>query len=206
MVGGRPVQLIFAKRKCLGVSRKSGTRNYGKEGDESEKTSEEEEEDYEALTARNGILKKQRNKKSERSSPRFDVGRVVVVKNLPVDAKEKRLRKKCEKFGTVETIVFPVNPDPQTAHVAFSCHKAARLAVKQLNETKYKKKVDSFMSVTLLSLEGKKTSSKTLKKSRLIVRNLSFKCSEEDVKEAFKKFGTVLNVEIPLKTDGRMFG
>ncbi|XP_042352256.1 RNA-binding protein 28 [Plectropomus leopardus] len=47
---------------------------------------------------------------------------------------------------------------------------------------------------------------KTLLKARLIIRNLSFKCSEDDLKQVFSKFGTVLESKIPLKPDGKMRG
>ncbi|XP_074534718.1 RNA-binding protein 28 [Halichoeres trimaculatus] len=47
---------------------------------------------------------------------------------------------------------------------------------------------------------------KTNLKPRLIVRNLSFKCSEDDLKQVFAKFGTVLESKIPLKPDGKMRG
>ncbi|MCI4379043.1 hypothetical protein PGIGA_G00223350 [Pangasianodon gigas] len=43
-------------------------------------------------------------------------------------------------------------------------------------------------------------------KARLIIRNLSFKCSEADLKEVFSKYGTVLEVKIPLKPDGKKRG
>ncbi|NXN09121.1 RBM28 protein, partial [Indicator maculatus] len=44
------------------------------------------------------------------------------------------------------------------------------------------------------------------KKARLIIRNLSFKCSEEDLKKVFSPFGTVLEVNIPKKADGKLKG
>nr|XP_057932024.1 RNA-binding protein 28 [Doryrhamphus excisus] len=43
-------------------------------------------------------------------------------------------------------------------------------------------------------------------KARLIIRNLSFKCSEDDLKQVFAKFGSVLAAKIPLKPDGKMRG
>ncbi|KAM9480880.1 RNA-binding protein 28 [Clarias gariepinus] len=43
-------------------------------------------------------------------------------------------------------------------------------------------------------------------KARLIVRNLSFKCSEAELKEVFSKHGTVLEVKIPVKPDGKKRG
>ncbi|KAM6100815.1 LOW QUALITY PROTEIN: RNA-binding protein 28-like [Pterocles gutturalis] len=45
----------------------------------------------------------------------------------------------------------------------------------------------------------KPRSPKPPRKARLIVRNLSFKCSEDDLKSLFSPFGTVLEVNIPKK-------
>ncbi|KAL6045912.1 hypothetical protein STEG23_018410, partial [Scotinomys teguina] len=44
------------------------------------------------------------------------------------------------------------------------------------------------------------------KKARLIIRNLSFQCSEDDLKTVFTPYGTVLEVNIPRKPDGKMRG
>ncbi|KAM4671066.1 RNA-binding protein 28 [Amazona ochrocephala] len=44
------------------------------------------------------------------------------------------------------------------------------------------------------------------RKARLIVRNLSFKCSEEELRDLFSPYGTVLEVNIPKKEDGKMRG
>ncbi|XP_061891218.1 RNA-binding protein 28 [Entelurus aequoreus] len=43
-------------------------------------------------------------------------------------------------------------------------------------------------------------------KARLIIRNLSFKCSEDHLKQVFAAFGSVLEAKIPLKPDGMMRG
>lgn len=218
VVGGRPVQVTFANKKNLwkstghgevgtrppgrGLEGEVGTRlpGHGQEGEESG-------DDYEALTARNELVgKKQCRAKSKRGSAKFDVGKVAVVGGIPAQASGKRLCKKCERFGVVEDMVFPVDSEPQTAHVTFSTHKAARLAVKGLNGAKYKKSCDSVMESKLLSQQNKAISSKTLKKSRLIIRNLSFKSSEQDIQMLFAKFGPVLRVDIPKKKNGYMFG
>lgn len=193
------MQIAFARRKNA-AGKPTAT---AVEEDENE-----EEEDYEALTARNGVVKRQHKAKSERGVARFDVGRVVVLRNLPEGAKEKRLRKKCEKFGDVESIVVLVTSDPNghVAHVTFSTHKSARRAVTGLDSTKYKKSSEEAIKACLLSLENKTQSSKSLKKSRLIVRNLSFRCGEEDVREIFQEYGAVLRVDIPKKQNGQMLG
>lgn len=47
---------------------------------------------------------------------------------------------------------------------------------------------------------------KTKLKARLIIRNLSFKCEEADLKQIFSEFGTVNEAKIPLKPDGKKRG
>ncbi|NXY83920.1 RBM28 protein, partial [Alcedo cyanopectus] len=44
------------------------------------------------------------------------------------------------------------------------------------------------------------------RRARLIVRNLSFKCTEDDLRSLFSPFGTVLEVTIPQNADGRPRG
>ncbi|KAI8791659.1 RNA-binding protein 28 [Biomphalaria glabrata] len=44
------------------------------------------------------------------------------------------------------------------------------------------------------------------KRARLIIRNLSFKCSLEDLKKECEKYGTVLDVHIPKKSTGIKLG
>ncbi|MBN3322891.1 RBM28 protein, partial [Atractosteus spatula] len=51
-----------------------------------------------------------------------------------------------------------------------------------------------------------KSTKKSKKKARLIIRNLSFKCTEDDLKQFFSKYGAVLEVNIPRKADGKMRG
>lgn len=51
--------------------------------------------------------------------------------------------------------------------------------------------------------EDKRLVSK-LKRFRLIVRNLSFKTTELSLKKSFSRFGTVSDVSIPKKPDGKM--
>uniref|UniRef100_A0A8C2WZF6 RNA-binding protein 28 n=1 Tax=Cyclopterus lumpus TaxID=8103 RepID=A0A8C2WZF6_CYCLU len=54
--------------------------------------------------------------------------------------------------------------------------------------------------------EQNKSVKKINLKPRLIIRNLSFKCSEDDLKQILSKFGTVLEAKIPLMPDGKMRG
>ncbi|XP_054160642.1 RNA-binding protein 28-like [Oppia nitens] len=56
-----------------------------------------------------------------------------------------------------------------------------------------------------LDKKKKKAFLKT-KKSRIIVRNLSFKANEDILRKEFKKFGEILEIQIPKKSDGKMLG
>ncbi len=112
--------------------------------------------------------------------------------------------KKCKEIGEVEEVSYPVpGRDVPTAFVTFQTHKEARKAISNLNGASYR---GSTIEAVLLSRENKSVSSRTLRKSRLIVRNLSFKCTEEDIKQAFSSFGAIVEVHLPRKADGALMG
>lgn len=45
-----------------------------------------------------------------------------------------------------------------------------------------------------------------LQKAKLIVRNLAFKATEEDLRKKFSKFGNVLSITIPKKDENKVRG
>lgn len=219
VLGGRPLQIVFARQRETRVEKKkdlkeeSDERNSDGDGerdseDGGEMEESDSEEDYETLTSKEGKERgRQKNKrKTNRGDAKFDVGRVVVISNLSEQADVKQLRKECEQSGNVESLEFPV-PEREipSAYVTYSTHKEARLAVIQLNGV-FLSSTEAKVSAQLLSKEGKRVSKKSLKKSRLIVRNLSFKCSESDVRKVFEKYGPVVEVHIPRKPNGHMLG
>ena len=221
MIGGRPVQIVFAKQRE--PRKKGGKVKVDKEGDgckESDAIHREEEEeeeegvkreassdsedDYETLSAKAGGRPRKHKQKAERGHAKFDIGRVVVVGHLPADTAVGRLREECETIGKVENLEFPVSDrEIPSAFISFSTHKEARLAVVHFNGQTFD---GVLLSAQLLSREGKRPSNKSLKKSRLIIRNLSFKCSEADVRRVFEKHGHVVEVHIPRKPNGHMLG
>lgn len=231
VIGGRPVQVTYANKKAPRKLKpvhpdkggeegeeNSGAVDGGKEdekvvegpasSDEEESEEEEEEEDdYETITARRAAYAsegKAHKAKQQRAPPKYEVGKVVVLTGLPAGLSEKRLRKQAEKGGEVVGMVYPVpEKEVPTAHVTYKTHKAARATVALLNGLTLK---GSMVSAVLLSKELKPVSNKTLKKSRIIIRNLSFACTEEDLKVAFAPFGEVVDVHIPRKENGHMLG
>lgn len=114
--------------------------------------------------------------------------------------------KACRGFGYV---TFSMLEDVQRALkeiTTFEGHKInVTVAKKKLrNKSKEKGKTENSGSPKK-ELKPKKAKVAD-KKARLIIRNLSFKCSEDDLKTVFSQFGTILEVNIPRKPDGKMRG
>ena len=82
--------------------------------------------------------------------------------------------------------------------IRYQSYKSTIRAVQKVSGRKVKK--SNVLTAVLLSKEGKHPSKKSLQKCRLIVRNLSFKCSKEELKKVFEKYGRVHEVKIPTKT------
>ena len=128
-------------------------------------------------------------------------GRTVVLTGFSSTFKIKQLKKACKKNGDIEQFVYPVETETQpTAHVVYKSHKEARKAVNNLNKKTVKGEV---LNAGLRSKMEKNLSQKSLKKSRLIVRNLPFKCSVDLLKKNFSKFGEISEIVLPTKMVGK---
>lgn len=139
--------------------------------------------------------------KSQRREPKNDMGRTIKLTKLAEGLNQNHIRKKFRKIGPVEKVTFPAEgQDTSTAFVVYQTHKDAREAVRKLSGKIFK---GNTIGVSLLSKEGKTPSQRSLKKSKLIVRNLSFKCNEEDLRKFFTQFGQISDVHIPTKMDGK---
>ncbi|XP_042637710.1 RNA-binding protein 28 [Orycteropus afer afer] len=114
--------------------------------------------------------------------------------------------KACRGFGYV---TFSMLEDVQRALKEITTFQGCKINVtvakrKLKNKSKERGKDGEFLSPEK-ALKPKKAKTAD-KKARLIIRNLSFKCSEDDMKKAFAQFGAVLEVNIPRKPDGKMRG
>ncbi|XP_078091861.1 RNA-binding protein 28 [Mustelus asterias] len=145
----------------------------------------------------------------------------VFVRNLPATAVSERLEDIYSEVGPVKHCFVVKEKGSQTCrgfgYVTFSLPEDAQKALKEVKFYDGQKLAASLAKKKLL---GKKeapkeapkvkvkqqTMKKSQRKARLIVRNLSFKCSEDDLKTIFSRFGTVLEVQIPTKEDGKMRG
>ncbi|KAL8222609.1 UNVERIFIED_CONTAM: RNA-binding protein 28, partial [Gekko kuhli] len=110
----------------------------------------------------------------------------------------------CRGFGFV---TFSLAEDAQRAIreiTTFAGRKISAILAKPKARQKEKKKGGA--AETPQKEQTPKKPRGVSKKARLIIRNLSFKCTEEDLKAAFAPFGTVLEASLPRKPDGKMRG
>ena len=110
----------------------------------------------------------------------------------------------------MEELSYPVETEEEgaeqaTAHVMYKDYKDARKAEKGLKGLTLDGAVNPLEAV-LMSKEGKTISKRTLVKSRLIVRNLSFQCHARDIEKVFSRHGEVQEVHVPRKPNGHMLG
>nr|XP_032816091.1 RNA-binding protein 28 isoform X1 [Petromyzon marinus] len=122
------------------------------------------------------------------------------LSGLPPALEPEMLESLCrQRAGVLDVARVPDHPTK--VHVSFSTVREATTAMTfwQQNLIQGKR-----VSVVLLYRPG--IMKKSRLRARLIVRNLSFKCSQGDLKRAFSPFGIVLEVNIPKKPDGKMKG
>lgn len=122
----------------------------------------------------------------------------VVVFNLAKGITEKDIRKKFRKIGEVEKIML-LN---SKASISFKDKESAKNAIKKLNNHIYKQNVISVVSSLLSQKALKKMSSPV----RVIVRNISFKVTEELLHSEFSSIGNVTDLSIPKNDDGKIKG
>ncbi|XP_042551946.1 RNA-binding protein 28 isoform X3 [Dipodomys spectabilis] len=153
-------------------------------------------------------------------------GLTLFVGRLPPSARSEQLEELFSQVGPVKQCFVVTEKGSKTCrgfgYVTFSMLEDVQRALKEIttfegckinvtvakkklrNKPKEKRKNENSESP---KKEPKPTKAKIAdKKARLIIRNLSFKCSEDDLKTVFAQFGAVLEVNIPRKPDGKMRG
>ncbi|KAG6896912.1 hypothetical protein C0992_005315 [Termitomyces sp. T32_za158] len=141
--------------------------------------------------------------------------RTIVISGLPPSIDSKVLWKKVRKYNGAEK-VESMSEDSATANILFTSPAAASEAVSKLHAHVFK---GCLLSVTLkkrLETLSKSAIRKSLKddpgvlkgpapipSSRLIVRNLPFNATEQDLRAVFLPYGPIYSIHIPKKQDVR---
>ncbi|XP_039099617.1 RNA-binding protein 28 [Hyaena hyaena] len=153
-------------------------------------------------------------------------GLTLFVGRLPPSARSEQLEELFSQVGPVKQCFVVTEKGSKACrgfgYVTFSMLEDVQKALKEIttfegckiNVTVAKKKLRK-KSKEKGENENSESPKKELKpkkpkvadkKARLIIRNLSFKCSEDDLKTVFAQYGAVLEVNIPRKPDGKMRG
>ncbi|KAJ7184156.1 hypothetical protein C8R46DRAFT_451512 [Mycena filopes] len=137
--------------------------------------------------------------------------RTIIVSGLPSPVDSNVLWKKFRKYPGAEKVNWPIKDedgedDSGTAHVLFNSPVDAQTAVGKLHAHVFK---GSLLSVTLkkrldvlakpVAKAGKtaKTAATPSHASRLIVRNIPFNATEQDLRAVFLPYGPVYSIHIP---------
>ncbi|XP_071357082.1 RNA-binding protein 28 isoform X2 [Trachinotus anak] len=150
----------------------------------------------------------------------------IFVRSLPATASNQRLEEIFSEIGPIKQCFVVREKGTETCrgfgYVTYSMEEDAQRALKEVKDYDGQR---LFLSVAKKKIRDKKKTApeeptaapkenehksqgfrKNPQRAKLIIRNLSFKCSEVDLKEVFAKFGTVVEAKIPLKPDGKMRG
>ncbi|KAI0659162.1 hypothetical protein C8Q70DRAFT_933900 [Cubamyces menziesii] len=146
--------------------------------------------------------------------------RTVVVSGLPQGIDSKALWKKVRKLPGAEKVEWPIKAesgeeDRSSAHALFETPAAANEAVNKLHAHVFKgsllsatlkKRLDGLAKAAKKAKPSAKSSQPKLgpapnRNSRLIVRNLPFDITEQDLRAIFLPYGPIYSVHIPLATE-----
>ena len=145
----------------------------------------------------------------EKPGPNKGLGiqaRSLVMSGLPVLAPNSpsegvgrncgMMRRVVDQFISGLESIEPLPQPDNTLLLTFSSKHLARKALALLRNLSWG---GGELEVSLASLALLDASAKHQKKSKLLVRNLSFKCSLDELRKSFEKYGKVIDVHIPQK-------
>ncbi|OWF46848.1 RNA-binding protein 28-like [Mizuhopecten yessoensis] len=203
---GRKIMITFAERKKenrmrMGTDRKvPPVKKEVKEEAEEEKSSDDEESDREE--------KDKEGKPSEvdKQQMKYLWSKTLLVSGWKDGTSLEDVQKYITKNNVknIGKLEFPMrNCEQATAMMRFKSIRDTNAGQRKLESKPGK---GNMLTVRCQKDSFNVVSQRALKQCRLIVRNLSFKCTEDKLHEYFAKFGEVTEVKIPLKPDGKMLG
>ncbi|EEB94499.1 hypothetical protein MPER_06676, partial [Moniliophthora perniciosa FA553] len=131
--------------------------------------------------------------------------RTIVVSGLPSSANSKALWKKFRKYQGVEKVEWPVGEHGDITHVIFDTPAHANDAVTKLHAHVFKgsllsaalkKRLDSLQKSSASQKHGEQDKTAPSHASRLIVRNIPFNTTEQDLRAAFLPYGPIYSIHI----------
>ncbi|RXK42197.1 hypothetical protein M231_00555 [Tremella mesenterica] len=118
--------------------------------------------------------------------------RTLVLTGLPKELEKNVLWKKVRKTDERIQLEHPVEGAVDTAHLVFPSHADALKAIPKLHGHTYKGSILSCVLKKRLEKLGK-----TSHAGRLIVRNLSWDTTEQDLRATFLPYGPIQSIDLP---------
>ncbi|KAK1225250.1 RNA recognition motif-containing protein [Marasmius sp. AFHP31] len=140
--------------------------------------------------------------------------RTVVVSGLPDSVDSKTLWKKFRKSTGAEKVDWPAKADENqeasngTAHILFDTPANAHDAVNKLHAHVFKgsllsaalkKRLETLQKSSNTQKPGKRAKNGPSHSSRLIVRNIPFSTTEQDLRAVFLPYGPIHSIHIPME-------
>ncbi|TMW66538.1 hypothetical protein Poli38472_004303 [Pythium oligandrum] len=155
--------------------------------------------------------------------PSVEANSTICVKNLNFDTKEAALEKLFRQCGKVRKVTVARRKDPKRGmlsmgfgFVEFADAKQAEAAIKTLQSTVVdghalnlrisQKKANGASSGSKRKADEDETTTGSGRKTKLIVRNVAFEASSNEIRELFGAFGQLKRVRMPKKFDGKHRG
>ncbi|KAH3730338.1 RNA-binding protein 28-like [Dreissena polymorpha] len=134
---------------------------------------------------------------------KYHKAKIVVLSGLPAGMQLDELNKCLEKMS-VKQLAESHLVSANVAHLKFKCIRDAKRAIRKLHNHPYK---DCMLQAVQMSQERQAVTPQAgTRRSRVIVRNLSFKCGEDGLRKAFEQCGEITDISIPTGAEGKLLG
>lgn len=158
------------------------------------------------LDKRKEKRKAKENTKNEKNEKDADK-KVLVLRGLDETVVKEDVKQTLKRAKNLRSIEYPATIDgvDGAALVTFATVGSAIKARKKFSGKMIKQcKIQTFLLAD--KDQARPRQKQPLKKSRLIVRNLPFQCSESDLTKIFSEYGELSEVVIPKKGNGKVPG
>ncbi|XP_062615574.1 RNA-binding protein 28-like [Saccostrea cucullata] len=208
-IEGRRLFVSYANKKKK-EKRKPRAKREENQEEESDKEWDEEEETVDKPQVKDINMQKTPDQHQSWQELKYLRAKTLVIQGWSQEHTQTDVEDILAKLNVknVAKVKFPVpDRDPPCAFVRFKSIRDTNRALRKIDGKEGK---GCTLKACQLSKESTPSISnkpqKTVKKARLIIRNLSFKCSEEKLRETFEKFGEVTEVQIPKLKNGKHQG
>merc|ERR1719361_2352916 len=133
----------------------------------------------------------------------------IHVNNLAWSIKEEELKEFFSEFGEIEKVKIPTRPKGGSkgfGFITFKTNEAAKNAVDQMNNVNLEERRIGVVFSTSVEKKKEKPVGDDEKGNRLVVRQLAWAVTDEQLEEAFAEHGTLTNHKVVKARNGKSKG